>query len=76
MARAERRNISISDQELSDYLDTKVGNVSAFIQEALRYYINNYVEVKYATAEDLEGIQKEVERLKVILDDTVKMLFK
>lgn len=62
MNRASRRNISITDEFLDNYLDTQVSNVSAFIQDALRAYIKEQ-DVSYAKEEDLEELKREVEIL-------------
>lgn len=62
MKRATRRNITITDEVVDDYLDQKVSNVSAFIQDALRAYILER-ETEYATADEVAEIKKEVEIL-------------
>lgn len=59
--RATRRNITISDSTIDDYLDTKVSNVSGFIQEALRFYIEEQ-DKQYATTEELEATKEELKK--------------
>lgn len=82
MKRATRRNITITDEAIDDYLDQKVSNVSAFIQDALRSYIL-VQETEYATVEQFYEIKKEVEILndnylqtKDVLTKISKVLFK
>lgn len=61
--RATRRNISLTDLEIDKYLDT-VQNVSSFVQEALRHYINDYVEVEYVKLEDFKVTKDDIKALK------------
>lgn len=82
MKRATRRNITITDEAIDDYLDQKVSNVSAFIQDALRSYIL-VQETEYATSKEVAEIKKEVEILndnylqtKDVLMKISKVLFK
>lgn len=82
MARAQRRNISITDEEIDKFLDTQVENVSAYIQEAIRFY-RRETEKEYATVADLEALRGEFKiinqnysQTKIILDEIMEMLFK
>lgn len=82
MARAQRRNISITDEEIDKFLDTQVENVSAYIQEAIRFY-RRETEKEYATVADLEALRGEFKiinqnykQVESILSEMAKVIFK
>ena len=81
MARASRRNICITSEFLDEYLDTKVSNVSAFLQEAALFYLEEKDNV-YAKKSQIEDLDRKVEILnknylqtKDSLDKLVNSLF-
>lgn len=61
MKRAERRNISVTNEEVSKALDTS-DNASKYIERAILYYIEHSKQDQ-ETLEELEVIKKQIEIL-------------
>lgn len=59
---ATRRNICITNEELDNYLETKCPNISAFMQEAALFYLQEKDNV-YAKKSDLEEVKRDIEIL-------------
>lgn len=81
MKRAERRNISVTNDEVSKALDTS-DNASKYIERAILYYLEHSKQDQ-ATLEEIEEIKKKVEILnrnylqtKDTLNKLVDSLFK
>lgn len=58
MQRAERRNITVSSERVSDAFD-RAENVSKFIEKCVVYYLDEQ-EQEYATVDDLEATKEEL----------------
>lgn len=58
--RAERRNISITNEKVSEFLDRQQ-NVSKFIENLIIEHIEDK-QIEFATKGELEAIREEIER--------------
>lgn len=59
--KAERRNITITNEKVSVTLD-RSENASKFIEKCILYYLEEH-EKEYATLDDLEDVRNEVDIL-------------
>lgn len=68
--RSERRNISVTNEIVSNALDSS-DNVSKYIERAILYYIENTNE-EYATKQDFEILNQNYLEMRDILKEIIE----